>query len=106
MKYWEHGGETSIANGVLLCSRHHHFLHAHPTWQVVWDQITFRVYRDDQTEVCPTLEHTTLEHTTSTSNPPTWTSPARKPEAQVTGSGDGSEEDPVTLSTSGVKLPL
>ena len=46
---------------VLLCSRHHHFLHAHPTWQVVWDQITFRVYRDDQTEVCPTLEHTTLD---------------------------------------------
>ena len=60
VKYWQHGGETSYANGVLLCSRHHHFLHAHPTWQVVWDQITFRVFRDDQTEVCPTLEHTIL----------------------------------------------
>ena len=64
VKYWQHGGETTYANGVLLCSRHHHFLHAHPTWQIVWDQTTFRVFRDDGTEVCPTLEHTLhdLEH--------------------------------------------
>ena len=61
VKYWEHGGETSYANGVLLCSRHHHFLHAHPTWQIVWNQTTFRVFRDDGTEVCPTLEHTLLD---------------------------------------------
>ena len=61
VKYWEHGGATSIANGVLLCSRHHHFLHAHPTWQIVWNQITFRVFREDGTEVCPTLEHTHLD---------------------------------------------
>ena len=58
VKYWEHGGETSYANGVLLCSRHHHFLHRHPDWRVVWDQFTFRVFRADGTEVCPTLEHT------------------------------------------------
>ena len=61
VKYWEHGGETSIANGVLLCSRHHHFLHRHPDWPVVWDQFTFRVFRADGTEVCPTLEHTHLD---------------------------------------------
>ncbi len=57
VKYWQHGGETSYENGVLLCSRHHHFLHRHPDWQIVWDQTTFRVFRDDGTEVCPTLEH-------------------------------------------------
>ena len=70
VKYWQHGGETSYANGVLLCSRHHHFLHAHPTWQVVWDQTTFRVYRDDGTEVCPTLEHTTLDLDPPDGEPP------------------------------------
>ena len=61
VKYWQHGGETSITNGVLLCSRHHHFLHRHPDWRVIWDQTTFRVFRPDQTEVCPTLEHTSLD---------------------------------------------
>ncbi|MHA7283659.1 HNH endonuclease signature motif containing protein [Arthrobacter sp. TMS2-4] len=27
IKPWSHGGTTSIANGVLLCSRHHHVIH-------------------------------------------------------------------------------
>ena len=61
VKYWQHGGETSYENGVLLCSRHHHFLHRHPDWEIVWDQTTFRVLREDGTEVCPTLEHTLLD---------------------------------------------
>jgi hypothetical protein len=30
---WSRGGSTSIDNGVLLCSRHHHLLH-HDTWTV------------------------------------------------------------------------
>ena len=46
-----------------MCSRHHHFLHAHPKWRVIWDQTTFRVFRDDETEVCPTLQHASLEYT-------------------------------------------
>jgi predicted restriction endonuclease len=25
--YWEHHGETSISNMVLLCSQHHHMVH-------------------------------------------------------------------------------
>ena len=30
---WEHGGSTSIDNGVMLCRRHHRRTH-HPGWQV------------------------------------------------------------------------
>ena len=48
---WEHGGDTSVATGILLCTRHHHFLHAHPTWTFDWDQIHFRVFRPDGTRV-------------------------------------------------------
>ena len=51
--FWERGGESNLANGVLLCSRHHRFLHQHPDWQIDWDQTNFRVYRPDGTELAP-----------------------------------------------------
>jgi hypothetical protein len=34
--YWEHGGDTSISNMVLLCSRHHHMVHE-GRWRIVRD---------------------------------------------------------------------
>lgn len=33
IQHWEHGGPTSTDNGVLLCSHHHHAVHA-GAWQV------------------------------------------------------------------------
>ncbi|MEP6666104.1 MAG: hypothetical protein ABJA81_06625 [Nocardioidaceae bacterium] len=27
MKSWKHGEPTDLANGCLLCSFHHHFIH-------------------------------------------------------------------------------
>lgn len=29
IEWWSRGGETNLSNGVLLCSRHHHVVHAH-----------------------------------------------------------------------------
>ncbi len=31
--YWEHHGETAIANMVLLCAKHHHMVHT-GTWRI------------------------------------------------------------------------
>ena len=58
VEYWERGGESSVANGVLLCSRHHHFLHqpvgdGPGNWQITWDQQHLRAYRPDGSELHP-----------------------------------------------------
>ena len=49
--HWEHGGRTDAANGLLLCRRHHSFLHAHPNWTFTFQEQRFRVDRPDGTEV-------------------------------------------------------
>ncbi|WP_240498473.1 HNH endonuclease signature motif containing protein [Williamsia sp. 1135] len=33
VKFWSHGGETSLSNTVLLCRRHHNYIH-HKGWTV------------------------------------------------------------------------
>ncbi len=33
IRFWEHGGPTSVENGVLLCSHHHHAVHA-GAWEI------------------------------------------------------------------------
>jgi hypothetical protein len=56
-QHWEHGGSTSLANGVHLCRRHHVFLHQHRDWTYTFDHQQFRVYRADGTEVHPDAWH-------------------------------------------------
>jgi hypothetical protein len=55
--HWEHGGETSLANGAQLCRRHHTFLHRQRDWTYTFDHQQFRVYRPDGTEVHPDAFH-------------------------------------------------
>lgn len=50
-RHWERGGRTSLDNGLLLCRRHHTFLHAHPNWTSTFDDQHLRVYRPDGTEL-------------------------------------------------------
>jgi hypothetical protein len=54
---WEHGGDTSVDNGVHLCRRHHVFLHQHRDWTYTFDHQHFRVHRADHTEIHPDAWH-------------------------------------------------
>ena len=36
VQHWEHGGPTSVENGALLCSHHHHAVHA-GAWEIQMD---------------------------------------------------------------------
>jgi hypothetical protein len=40
-----------VDNGLLLCRRHHTFLHAHPNWSATFDDQRLRVFRPDGTEL-------------------------------------------------------
>jgi hypothetical protein len=33
IRFWEHRGDTALANMVLLCARHHHQIHT-GTWHI------------------------------------------------------------------------
>ena len=50
-RHWEHGGDTSVANGLLVCRRHHTFIHQHADWQYTFGNQHFRAYRPDGTEL-------------------------------------------------------
>jgi hypothetical protein len=41
---WEEGGETSLANGALVCPYHHRLWH-NPKWQAIWNGRTVRFRR-------------------------------------------------------------
>ena len=42
--HWEHGGTTCLSNAILLCRRHHVFVHQHH-WHIDLDQHNQFVFR-------------------------------------------------------------
>jgi hypothetical protein len=81
--HWLHGGETSLANTVLLCRRHHRFVHEYGYSMALVDgQATFRDPRGRVIPPCPPrppltragLERLRAERPTLTSrtNAPGW----------------------------------
>jgi hypothetical protein len=50
VKHWADGGETSLANLVSLCSRHHRFVHEHG-WSVELDAQQTPTFRDSRGSV-------------------------------------------------------
>ena len=47
---WERGGETNLANLVLLCPFHHHVVHRNG-WTNTFNGITYTVCNDHGTEI-------------------------------------------------------
>jgi hypothetical protein len=83
VEHWLHGGETSLANTVLLCRRHHRYLHEYGfSMELVEGQATFRDAEGRVIPPCPPqppltragLERLRAERPTITSrtNEPGW----------------------------------
>ena len=61
VKAWIDGGETKVANLVMLCAYHHHLIHRRG-WTTHFDGVTFEVYKADGTLIGAT-QNAELAHT-------------------------------------------